>query len=193
MGSEREDHGAGCSAGHLSRPRSGVCVGGGCGTDAGGPPSISPLHPASGRDPFGKLAPQSCQQGTCSYAQPSYLKLLLMALPSKLAQALQQGTDCRAIDLVALWSPQLAHPLIHPTSHRVPYREKGKLPAAFIHLEASSGFHTATSRNTLDLLNPGCVNSPDPLNSQGCSLMSNGSSVPSFLAHHGATWGTRGG
>ena len=100
---------------------------------------------------------------------------------------------CRAIDLVALWSPQLAHPLIHPPSHRVPCREKGKLPAAFIHLEASSGFHTATSRNTFDHLNPGCVNSPDPLNSKGCSLISNGSSVSSVLVHLGATWGTGGG
>ena len=85
MGSDGEDHRAGCSAGHLFRPRSGL--GAGCGTDAGDPPSILPLYPASGRDPFGKLAPQSCQQGTCSYAQPSCLKLL--PRPSSREQAVE--------------------------------------------------------------------------------------------------------
>lgn len=131
--------------------------------------------------------PRACQQGVSSYLFSTLMSEASAhgRSPSKLAQAGWQATGCRAGDLVALWSPQLAHPLVRPPSHQAPAEGK----EGFLQPTSIQKLPTATSRNAFDHLNPGCINSPNPLNSQGFSLMPNGRPFPSFLEHPGATQG----
>lgn len=78
---------------------------------------------------------------------------------------------------------------LHPT--RLLQREKGRLPVAHIQPEASS--HMAASRNAFDHLNPGYINSPNPLNSQRFSLASNGGPFPGSWERPVATQDSGGG
>lgn len=78
---------------------------------------------------------------------------------------------------------------LHPT--RLLQREKGRLPVTHIQPEASS--HMAASRNVFDHLNPGYINSPNSLNSQRFSLVSNEDPFPGSLEHPVATQDTGGG
>lgn len=98
--------------------------------------------------------------------------------PSQPAWAGQRGAGpliCRSF--VPLQDPSWPNPLppcIPPAS----CRRKGRFPAAHIQPETSSGSHLAASRNAFDHLNPGCINSPNPLNSPRFSLMSKGGPFP---------------
>lgn len=139
-------------------------------------------------DPCGKLGTPELvsREFLLIYSQPSCLKLLLMAAaPASWPKQGGRRRGCRAGDLVALWSPQLAHPLVRPPSHQAPAEGK----EGFLQPTSIQKLPTATSRNAFDHLNPGCINSPNPLNSQEFSLMPNGRPFPSFLEHPGATQG----
>ena len=88
--------------------------------------------------------------------------------PSELAQTGHQGTGCRSVDLAALWSLPLAGSLSPPPSQTQPLR-RGRKASCSLH--PASSFqrlpYGRLSRNAFDHLNPGCINSPNPLNSQG--------------------------
>lgn len=161
------------------------------GEDRGlGAPILLYIHPAPEGDPLRNLGPQSFLAGN------SFLFSTLESEPladgsSKLAWAGRgAGAGWISIDLLALWRPQSVQSLFPPPVHQAPAEGKKRLPKAHIQPETSSCFHVAASGNAFDHLNPGCINSPNPFNLQGFSLMSNGGPFPGSWKRPVTTRGT---
>lgn len=123
-----------------------------------GDPTLVPIHSASEEALLGNLGPQSDGQGTCSHSQPSLL--------TEQQQPGQGSGDrlgiCRS---GCLWSPRWSNPpsALQPTRLLPRAREASHSPHP---AGTSSRSRMAASRNAFDHLNPGCINSPNPFNSQ---------------------------